>query len=76
MSKPTIIAVGLKFRSIHFRAHAEISAIRKDKNQLDVILTSNDGSWEEKGWNLQHTERAFEKGEYFVPPTEPEISVY
>lgn len=71
------IHVGLKFKSVHFSADAEIVAIREEANQVDVKLTSSEGHARvEKDWNLQHTKWGFERGEYIpVDPKEVNISI-
>lgn len=72
----TDIRKGLKFTSNTFAMNAEISAIREDQNQVDVILTPSDGfAWEEKNWNLQYVKWAFERGDYMVTDSTKEISV-
>lgn len=76
-SKSILIAVGLKFKSLHFSMDAEVKEVREESNQLDVILTPSDGhAFVDKGWNLQHTKWGFERGDYFVLPPEPPISVF
>lgn len=71
------IHVGLKFKSVHFSADAEVVAIRESANEVDVKLTSSEGfAHIEKGWNLQHTKWGFERGEYKpVDPKEVNISI-
>lgn len=71
------IQVGLKFKSVHFSADAEVVAIREAANEIDVKLTSSEGfAHIEKGWNLQHIKRGFERGEYIpVDPKEVNISI-
>jgi hypothetical protein len=74
--EPNKIHVGLKFKSTHFSADAEVVAIREAANEIDVMLTSSEGHAHiEKGWNLQHTKWGFERGEYTpVDPKEVNIS--
>ena len=64
------IYVGLKFKSVHFSADAEVVAVRESANEVDVKLTSSEGhSHIDKGWNLQHVKWGFERGEY--KPVDP-----
>lgn len=59
------IRKGLKYKSRHFAATAEIGEIREAKNEVDIIYTPTDGfSWVEKNSNLQHVKWAFERGDY------------
>lgn len=75
--EPNKIYVGLKFKSGHFSADAEIVAIREQANEIDVKLTSSEGHARiEKDWNLQHVKWGFERGEYIpVDPKEVNISI-
>jgi len=72
------IHVGLKFKSVHFSADAEIVAIREQDNEIDVKLTSAEGHAHiDKGWSLQHTKWGFERGVYIpVDPKEVNISIF
>ena len=74
--EPNKIHVGLKFKSTHFSADAEVVAIRESANEIDVKLTSSEGHAHiDKGWNLEHTKWGFERGEYIpVDPKEVNIS--
>lgn len=71
------IQVGLKFKTVHFSADAEVVAIREAANEVDVKLTSSEGfAHIEKNWNLQHMKWGFERGEYKpVDPKEVNISI-
>lgn len=72
----TEIRKGLKFTSTRFAMDAEISAIREDQNEVDVILTPSDGhAWEEKNWNLEHVKFGFERKDYNAVDPSKEISV-
>lgn len=75
--EPNKIHVGLKFKSVHFSADAEVVAIREAANEIDVKLTSSEGfAHIDKGWNLQHTKWGFDRGEYIpVDPKEVNISI-
>lgn len=70
------IYLGLKFKSVHFSADAEVVAVRETANEVDVKLTSSEGHARiEKNWNLQHVKWGFERGEYKpVDPKEVNIS--
>lgn len=57
------IKPGLKFRNDHLAGIHEIYAIHQPTNSIDVILPTGHL---DKGWNLQHTEHGFERGEYRV----------
>lgn len=72
------IRVGLKFKSKAFFHKAEISAIREDKNELDVIIIPSDNhAWEEKGWNLKEFRELFGKNHYIeIKPDVNKISVW
>lgn len=71
------IYVGLKFKSVHFSADAEVVAIREQANEVDVKLTSSEGHARiEKGWNFQHTQWGFERGEYTpVDPKKDKVNI-
>lgn len=75
--KQSMIHVGLKFTSRHFSDDAEVVAVRADQNECDVTLTSSQGfGRRENGWNLQHVEWGFERGEYIKKdPKEINISI-
>ena len=75
--EPNKIHVGLKFKSVHFSADAEVVAIREAANEIDVKLTSSEGfAHIEKSWDLQYTKTRFECGEYIpIDPKEVNISV-
>ena len=77
MADQTRIHVGLKFTSRHFSDDAEVVAVRPDKNQCDVVLTSSQGfARRENDWNLQHVEWGFARGEYIKKdPKEINISI-
>lgn len=69
------ICIGLKFKSVHFSADAEVVDIREAANEIDVRLTSSEGfAHIEKGWNLQHTKWGFERGEY-KPVEKDEVNI-
>lgn len=62
------IKAGLKFRNIHMPAHSfEVISVTPKVNQVEVRIYGNGGvQWTETDWNLEHTQWAFEKGEYFI----------
>lgn len=70
------IHIGLKFKSVHFSADAEIVAIREEANQVDVKLTSSEGHARvEKDWNIQRTRWGFERGEYISVDPKKEVNI-
>jgi hypothetical protein len=75
--EPNQLHVGLKFTSRHFSDDAEIVAIREDKNECDVQLTSSQGHGRRvNNWNLQHVKWGLERGEYIKKdPKEINISI-
>ena len=75
--EPNKIYVGLKFKSVHFSADAEVVAVHEAANEVDVKLTSSEGHAHiEKGWNLQHTKWGFERGEYIpVDPVKDKVDI-
>lgn len=77
MRQQSSIHVGLKFTSRHFSDDAEICAVRADKNECDVLLTSSQGfTRRENNWDLQHVQRVIECGEYIrKDPKEINISI-
>jgi hypothetical protein len=72
-----IVHVGLKFTSRHFSDDGEVCAVRTDKNECDVLLTSSQGfTRRENNWDLQHVRLGFERGEYIKKdPKEINISI-
>jgi hypothetical protein len=77
MQQQSKVFVGLKFTSRHFSDDAEICAVRADKNECDVLLTSSQGfTRRENDWNLQHVQWGFERGDYIKKdPKEINISI-
>lgn len=71
------ICKGIKYKSTHFRAGAEIGDIREDKNEVDIIYTDSDGtSWTERNFNLSHLREYFRTGDYWIPkPDNVNISI-
>lgn len=71
------IHVGLKFKSLHFSADAEVVAIREAANEVDVKLISSEGHARiASDWNLKHVKQRFDCGEYFpIDPKEVNISI-
>jgi hypothetical protein len=67
--KEITIKAGMVFRNVHMPTHSFIVLIVTPKvNQLEVRIVSATGpQWTEKDWNLEHTQWAFEKGEYYFP---------
>lgn len=71
------IYVGLKFKSVHFSADAEVVAVREAANEVDVKLTSSEGHARiEKGWNLKHMKLGFERSEHKpVDPAKDKVNI-
>lgn len=67
--KEVTIKAGMVFRNIHMPIHSFIVLIVLPQvNQLEVRIVSPTGpQWTETDWNLEHTQWAFEKGEYYLP---------
>jgi hypothetical protein len=63
------IKAGVKFRNVHMSAHSfEVISVTPKVNQLEVRIYGTGGvQWTETDWNLEHTQWAFEKGEYYLP---------
>lgn len=69
--------IGLKFRSNRFSSEIQVTAIREEVNQVDVVVTSSEGNaWEEKNWDLLRIKQGFEREEYIIiKPNTVNISV-
>lgn len=75
--EPIKLFKGLKFRSVHFRMNAEVSSVRPEVNEVDVILDSGDGHGWQETWNLEHVKAGFERNEYWaLEKPEGEIILY
>lgn len=57
-----LIYIGLVFKSKYFQSPAEVVAVDIRANTLDVKVGNN----LEKGWNLDHTIRGFDRGDYYI----------
>lgn len=61
---------GLKFRNVHMPGHTFfIRDIVRASNSCSVLIVNDTHGtqWTERDWNLEHTQWAFEKGEYYLP---------
>lgn len=69
--KEITIKAGLKFLNVHMPAHSfEVHSVDPANNMLAVnIRSANRLCWTEIDWNLEHTQWAFERGEYFIEET-------
>lgn len=66
------ITKGLKFKMLYSPSmEAEISVIRKDANEVDVIMTPSDGNAFMTTWPLDETENKFSRGIYKVDKPNP-----
>ena len=60
-----MIKKGLKFKLLYSPSfEAEISVIRKDENEVDVIMIPSDGNAFMDTWPLDETENKFSRGIY------------
>jgi hypothetical protein len=76
----TEICKGLRFTSQTFSAQGEVSAVRPDLNQVDVIFTPGDDmAWEQKDLDLKHMKAQFERGEFqelIINPNDNKYTVW
>lgn len=67
------VKAGLKFKNVHMPNHSfEVHSVDPANNSLAVnIRSANRLCWTEIDWNLEHTQWAFERGEYFIEKEVP-----
>lgn len=61
----TEIKKGMIFTSKLFSAKGEVSAIREEANEVDIIFSPSDGhDWIQKDMNLQQLKDCFQRGDH------------
>lgn len=62
------VNVGTWFKSHTFSADAQIKAIRKDVNQVDILFRDSEGiQWMVENSNLQALRDSFANGTHYIP---------
>lgn len=77
MKQPLVITKGLKYKSHSFSASAQVFAIRKESNEVDILYTDSQGlQWVAAKCDLHALVDGFKKGTHYIPePDKVNISI-